>query len=69
MARSKFNWLIIYEGGVTQFAKAQTIWQILDSEELIEDSDSIINITKLESCWDNDSFLNTQNLIDISFQD
>jgi hypothetical protein len=69
MARSKFNWLIVFEGGVTQFAKAQTIWQIIDSGELIEDSDSIINITKLESCWDDNSYSNTQNLIDIQFQD
>ena len=39
MARSKFIWLVIYETGETQFIKAQTIWQILNCSELVEDSD------------------------------
>ena len=68
MARSKFNWLIVFEGGITQFAKAQTIWQILDSNELIEDGDSIINITKMNITYDGD-YKDTKNIIDIPFQD
>lgn len=66
MARSKFNWLIVFEGGITQFAKAQTIWQIIDSGELIEDSDSIINITKMNITYDGD-YEDSKNVIDIPF--
>ncbi len=29
MAKSKFVWLVVFEGGTTQFVKAQTPWQIL----------------------------------------
>jgi hypothetical protein len=68
MARSKFNWLIVFEDGITQFAKAQTIWQIIDSGELIEDSDSIINITKMNLTYDGD-YEDSKNVIDIPFQD
>lgn len=65
MARSKFVWLIVYETGETQFVKAQTIYQILRCGELVEDSDSIINITKLETS----NSYNYENAIEIAFQD
>jgi len=65
MARSKFVWLIVFETGTTQFVKAQTIWQILDYGELIEDSDSIINITKMELAND----CSFKNAVDIPFKD
>lgn len=68
MARSKFNWLIIYEDGKTQFAKAQTIWQILEYGELLDFSDSIINITKMDLTSSGD-YESVENLIDIPFQD
>lgn len=68
MARSKFNWLIVFQGGMTQIAKAQTIWQILDSNELLEDSDSIINITKMDITYDGD-YDDIKNVIDVPFAD
>jgi hypothetical protein len=64
MARSKFVWLIVYETGETQFIKAQTVWQILTCNELI-DSDLIINITKMELA---DKY-NYKDAIDVLFQD
>ena len=65
MARSKFVWLVIYETGETQFVKAQTIWQILNCSELVEDSDSIINMTRMELA-DSYSF---ENAVNMPFQD
>ena len=65
MARSKYVWLIIYETGETQFIKAQTLSQILYCEDLIEDSDSIINITKMGL---SDSY-GYENAVNIPFQD
>jgi len=65
MSRSKFVWLIIYETGKTEFIKAQTIWQILECGELCEDTDSIINITRMEIA---DSY-NYQDVINIPFRD
>lgn len=47
MARSKFVWLIVFESGNIQFVKAQTISQIVYCDALIEDSDSILSVTKM----------------------
>lgn len=50
MSRSKFIWLIIFETGKSQPVKAQTLYQIINCGKLIEDPDSIISATKIESC-------------------
>lgn len=65
MARSKFCWLVVYETGNMQFVKAQTIWQILECGQLNEDTDSIINITKMGF---SDSY-SYESAIDIPFRD
>lgn len=65
MARSKFVWLLVFEGGETQFVKAQNVGQILYNDGLIENSDSIINITRMELA----SSYNYQDVLDIPFQD
>jgi hypothetical protein len=65
MARSKYVWLVVFESGKVQFFKAQTLWQILDSDDLIEDVESIIGITKLELA----NSYGFGNAIDIPFQD
>lgn len=65
MARSKFVWLIVFDGGETQFIKAQNVWQILDCEDLKAGRDYIINITRMELA-DNWSY---KSATDIPFQD
>ncbi|APH14417.1 hypothetical protein NPD5_3876 [Clostridium sporogenes] len=65
MAKSKFVWLVVFEGGTTQFVKAQTPWQILECDGLIEDSNYIINLTRMELA-DKWSY---KDALDIPFKD
>lgn len=65
MARSKYYWLVVYETGNMEFVKAQTLYQILECGELKEDTDSIINVTKMGF---SDSYTHT-DAIDIPYQD
>lgn len=65
MARSKFVWLVIFETGETQFFKAQTLWQIVESEKLSDTVESIISVTKMELA----NSYSFEKAIDIPFQD
>lgn len=65
MARSKFVWLVIFETGETQFFKAQTLWQILYSDDLINTVESIISITKMDLAND----YSFENAVNIQFED
>lgn len=65
MARSQYSWLIVFETGEVQFAKAQSIDQIIYNDKLLHYCDSIINITKLDS----DSEYEHQNIIEAPFED
>lgn len=66
MARSRFVWVIVFETGETQLIKAQTLYQIINCNELIQDSDSIINITKMDLASSHDDH---GDIVEIPFQD
>lgn len=65
MARSKFLWLVVFDDFTTQYFRAQTIVQILNSSKLYTDSDSIININRIEL----DLGGYDESVIDIDFVD
>lgn len=66
MARSKFIWLVVFEDGETQWINAQTTYQIINCDSLLEDSDNIINITRLELA---SYAYEYKNVLDIPFED
>lgn len=65
MARSQYIWLVVYENGNVDFVKAQTIFQILECDELSKDSDSIMFINRIELA----GYSDYNNIIEIPFRD
>lgn len=48
MANSKGIWCITYSDYTTEFVKAYTVWQIIDSCKLKQDTDNIVNIIRID---------------------